>query len=87
MQTFKYFLPAAAVIVMIACYSYGELNGRNAVIDDCVNYSAHKIVGTTDKLLCHMDTSEYWGDSAGVAKSNAKLYSKENKDLHKKDRK
>lgn len=66
-------------------YRAGAMDGRNEVIAGCVYYGKYAIDGT-QFLLCSAIVKP--DDMLPtVAETNAKLYSKENKEAHKKDRK
>ena len=78
-------LAGALVLLGTLLYKTGEMYGRNDVITGCVYYGKYAIDGT-QFLLCSAIVKP--DDMLPtVAETNAKYYSKENKEAHKKDRK
>lgn len=75
----------ACLITIYGSYLFGRYDGKNDVIAACAYYQKYAIDGT-QVLLCSAIITPRDLEPT-VAETNAKFYSKENKDLHKKDRK
>ena len=75
-----------AVAIAIGAYGLGYSSGKNEVVSACSYYKKYALDGT-QYLLCSAVVKQDTTDSPSVAETNAKLYSEENKDAHKKDRK
>lgn len=74
------------VATYYCCYKWGEHDGINDVVQECNYYRKYAIDGT-QFLLCSGIVMPEDMIPPSVEALNKKLYSKENKDKHKKDRK
>lgn len=61
----------------------GGSNGIATVLDSCANYGKYHVYNSTQEMTC----SGLFEPQALVPDGLANLYSKENKDKHRKDRK
>ncbi len=79
-------LTLAVVALCGISYYAGRADGIRSVVSECSFYRKYGVDGT-QYMLCSgiLNPEEMMPPS--VAETNAKFYSKENKDKHKKDRK
>lgn len=78
-------LMATVVGLCFGSYKLGYSDGTNNVISACSYYKKYGIDGTQELICSAVVKPEELVPS--VEESNAKWYSKENKDKHRKDRK
>jgi hypothetical protein len=77
-------LAAVVIVVVLCCDFYNK--GIQEVVDSCVNYGKYHLYNSTEEMTC---SALFVPQDLlpSVADTNAKYYSKENKDKHRKDRK
>jgi len=78
-------LSALTLLSVFGFYRLGYSDGENNVVSACSYYQKYALDGTQVLLCSAIITPQEL--MPAVADTNAKFYSKENKDLHKKDRK